>query len=611
MRRTILQRNGIALALVLALCLSLCTVAHATSLNVYCEPASAVAGENVTFNIVVNNTSNYSMQSLSYSSDYTGFAFSGPNSIAAGETGVYSGAITMTDVMLDVPITFTLHWEYYDANGSSLGTDNLSASVTVPRGSGAANPALPGGTGGAGVSAARTVSTKKASNGEQVTFTYTVTNNSADELTALSITDKELNKEPLVKDITVAAGAVYTFEYVYTMGSKTVNSAPVVDYKAAGASASVTVEEVAVGMVNTKLSVEVVQDAPTADGVLFNLNVVNNGNQKINKIKIKDEKGNSINSELFALSVGESRALSYQVPNAEERNVVFYITGSSATGDAYEDNTSTYTVRRYIDPSLVGLEFSAEVLETLNAQGSIKIRFLIKNTGSIPLQNLVLSENEIGEIKRQESVPVGETVLEETVNVGAPRDMAFSINVQDEAKNEYTYTANLTAAYIGVESGQNNTTENVNAIDSIESIGMEIGNKVSDALTVALVVLAVLCLLSAAALITLTIMEKKRKEETARRKAYQAKRMRSQARAQAETEAGEYEQHEGMQQPNYYGNGYDAQQTYTIPRQSPGAYPRQNGGAYSQRASDPRTVQDPYATSNGDTQRFYPPRNDQ
>ncbi len=592
MKCSILQRKLLGAALVLALCLGLCTVADANSLDVYCEPSSAVAGENVTFHIVVKNSSEYAMQSLSYSCDYTGFSFSGPNGVPSGETGEYVGTITMTDIMLDVPITFTLHWEYYDAAGISAGTDNMSASVTVPRGTAPVDPTLPGGeVPGAGVSAKRTVSTKKAANGEQITFTYTVLNASAEELTALSITDKELSREPLVKDIKVAPGESYTFEYTYTMGSKTINSAPVIAYKAAGEQASVTVEEIAVGMVNSKLSVEVVQGAATAEGVTFNLNITNNGNQKISKIKVKDEKGESVSSEQFALSVGESRILSYLVPNDEERNVVFYLTGSSASGDAYEDNTKTYTVHRYVDPSLIGLEFSAEVLEPLNAQGSIKLRFVVKNTGSIPLENLLLSEGTLGELKRQESLPIGETVMEETVNVGAPRDMAFTVNVQDEAHNDYSYTANLSAAYIGVEPQQGTPEIGGNAIDNIESIGMEIGSKVSDALTVALVILAVLCVLSAAALIALFIMEKKRKEEFARRKAQQARQARERARAEAEFAS----RTSAAQTPPYYPNGYDAQQTRNIPRQGSRNYPPQ--------------PQNPYTQNSGDTQRFYPPKN--
>lgn len=543
MKMGMFKRKAAAWALALGLCLCLCPAVRADSLQVYCEPATAVAGETVTFHIVASNTSAYSMQNLSYSCDYTGFQFSGPSGIAAGESGSYSGSIAMTDAMLDAPITFTLHYEYFDASGLSMGKQSVSASVTVPRtaGPGAGTTVVPGTPGAAagGVSAARKVSTQKASRGEEVTFTYTVTNGSGMELTGLSITDRDLSRQPLVQDIAVAPGTVYTFEYIYKMGGTTVNSAPVVAYTIGEAPYSVTVDEISIGMVNSRLQVEVAQDAPTTDGVLFTLNVNNNGNQKISKIQIKDEAGEKVNAETFALSVGESRTLTYLVPNDAERNVVFYISGSSASGDAYEDNTETYTVHRYIDPALIGLDFSTEVLETLNAQGSIKLRFLVKNTGSLPLQNLLLSEAQLGEIRRQESVPLGETVLEELVNVGAPRDMSFTISVQDEAFNEYTYTAHLSAALIGVEPMEAGAipTPNANAIDEIESLGEEIGSAVSDALTVALVVLAILCVLSAAALVTLRIVEKKKKEESARRKAERARRMRAQGRAAGENAA--------------------------------------------------------------------------
>lgn len=641
-----LQGKLLSCILAFALCFGLCTVARASSLNVYCEPATAMPGDTVSFKIELANTSEYSMQSLSYSSDFTGFAFSGPNVIASGETGTYTGAVTMSDVMLDVPITFTVHWEYYDASGVSMGVDNLSASVTVPRGAAAADPTLPGAA-GAGVSAERKVSTTKASKGEQVIITYIVNNNSASELSALNITDAELTGTPIVKDVSVAPGAVYTFDYNYTMGGETVVSAPVISYKADGAEASVTVPETSIGMVNTRLTVEVEQGSPTAEGVNFTLKLINNGNQKISKIKIKDEQGNSVNKDGFALSVGESKTLSYSVDNQNERNVVFYLTGSSAAGDDYTDNTKTYTVRKYVDPSLIGLDFSAEVLETLNAQGSIKLRFVVKNTGSVELQNLVLSEQQIGEIRRQETVPIGESVLEETVNVGTPRDMSFSVNVQDEAHNDYSYTANLTAAYIGVETASSQAPQSeTNAIDDIESLGTQIGSKVSDALTVALVILAILCVLSAAALIALTVLEKKRKMEARQRRSEQRQQYRRQnyeapdaTRVNAlRPEVPAYENYEYQQQTRItprqdgqyrapaaadpYTAQVEAERRYPSQNmQTPGEYQNQNGQwdirqgtpqaprdySYPYRGTEPRR-EDQNAPDNGDTQRFYPPR---
>ncbi len=598
MKFGMLKRRIWGAALMLTLCLGICALTRAAGLSVSCEPSSAMPNTPVTFHLVVNNDGQYVMQGMSLQTDYTAFQgeFSGPGAIAPGESGAYSGVVTMTETMLDVPITFTLHWTNAGAPPEQS-ADKASATITVPTGSGAVAtvnpndpnatpvPGVPGVMPGTGVTVTRKASTTHASRGEVITLTYTITNSTAVQLTELSITDKELASKPLVEKITVEPGTVYTYEHTYTMGSATVASVPVVTYMADGVQGSVTTAELSLGMISTKLDVQAEQGAATAEGVNFTLFLINNGNQKISKIKIKDEQGNSVNNDTFALSVGESRTVTYLVPNETERNVVFYITGTDATGEPYTDNTSTYTVHRYVDPSQVGLDFTASVTETLNAQGSIKIRFQINNTGSLPLSNLVLSEAELGEIRRQESVPIGETVLEETINVGAPRDLIFTVNVQDDAHNDYTYTANVTAALVGVEP-QQQTQTGTNPIDDIGAIGTQIGSSVSDALTVALVILAVLCVLSAAALITLTVLEKKKREEAAHRKAMRDRQIRAQARAEADLSLTRAVPPVGQ---GY--TGYDPGNTIVTPRQPRAGYTQQPGDA-TQRYQTPRYPND-------------------
>ena len=76
-------------------------------------------------------------------------------------------------------------------------------------------------------------------------------------------------------------------------------------------------------------------------------------------------------------------------------------------GQQYSDKTESYAVRKYIDPSLIGVNFSAAVVETLNSAGSITVNFTVGNTGSLTMQNLVLRESEYGEIYRLETFEPG------------------------------------------------------------------------------------------------------------------------------------------------------------------------------------------------------------
>ena len=43
--------------------------------------------------------------------------------------------------------------------------------------------------------------------------------------------------------------------------------------------------------------------------------------------------------------------------------MVFHVSGKSASGEKYENNTKSFVVRKYIDPALLGIEFSADVPE--------------------------------------------------------------------------------------------------------------------------------------------------------------------------------------------------------------------------------------------------------
>ena len=101
------------------------------------------------------------------------------------------------------------------------------------------------------------------------------------------------------------------------------------------------------------------------------------------------------------------RDSTYTVPTTEARNVVFHIEGVDGVGQQYSDKTESYAVRKYIDPSLIGVNFSAAVVETLNSAGSITVNFTVENTGSLTMQNLVLRESEYGEIYRLETFEPG------------------------------------------------------------------------------------------------------------------------------------------------------------------------------------------------------------
>ena len=442
-------------------------------------------------------------------------------SVPAGESKGFSCSYLFTEEMLDTDIPLSVSWIDGDnAKGKDL-------TVKVQR------------TKAAAVTLTRVASSKQASPGEEITLTYTVTNTGMTPVTVTSLVDRAIGgKESILKEkVTIEGGAKHDLQYVYKMGRNTVESAPVLTYKdeATGEEMTAEASPITLGMISSKISVEVLQGEATANGVMFTLNLTNNGNQRISGIVITDDLGNRVNPEAFALAVGESRQLTYNVLTDTERYVVFNISGETAAGDDYEDKTKSYVVRKYIDPSLLGIQLTASVTETLNSAGSVEVKFDINNTGTMEMKDLVISEvtteiaedgtqqQKLTELYRTDTIPTGAFSVPVTLYVGQPRDLAFLVEMKDPAGNPYTYNAYVTAEYLGV----GNVEETPQAQQSaINTLGASVGDSISRALTVALIVLAALVVISVVAMIVLSALEKKQRREAARRRAARERRAR-------------------------------------------------------------------------------------
>lgn len=511
--------------LVLILCLSLAAPAFAAQIAAEANPAILAAAGEVTLTITVQNNGDAPMENLHISSAYSGIAFhTQGEAIAPGQSQPFSTTAVLSDAAIGQPLTFDISWTENGEAKSGV------ASVTVERQAGAA------------LSATLTVDKTQASQGEVVALTYTLTNATPVPVSVTSVVDKGVSGKPIAEKVIVEPGAPLAIPFAFTMGSATVTSTPVITYvDAAGVTQTLTLKETTLGMVMSKLSIEVAQGEPSANGVPFTLLLTNNGNQKISSIQVKDDQGNKVNGAEFALAVGESRQLAYTVLSDTERYVVFTVTGKSAAGEAYENKTKSYVVRKYIDPALLGIEFTAVVTETLNAAGSVKVRFSVNNTGSLEMRNLVISEKNVQqkegeepteslvEIGRKDAVAPGLFESEHTVYVGEPRELTFVVAMNDPAGNAYIYTAHITADSVGVYHGAE--AEEAQQ-EVIQGLGERIGTGISRALSISLIVLAVLIALAIIALIVLNQLERKQKREAARRRARREKQRRELLRQQ-------------------------------------------------------------------------------
>ena len=518
-----MKRTKRVFAIIIGLtCLLVGSVAIAASINVTPDPGALGAeGGSVQLSISIANDSEYAMENISVSNNGTRFFETSGVIIAPGETTAFSQSVSIPAAMLGQPIGFDIAWT---ENGEQKYS---SASVTVLNsGAGLAEAAL---------SVSVKASSSQASRGESITLTYTITNSGITPVSGVSLTDKEIGgRQAMVSGITVEPGTPYVYIHEFTMGSSTVVSVPVVTYTGAdGSTVTVTGSEKTLGMVNSKISVSVTQGAASEEGQQFTIALTNNGNQRISKIKVTDELGNAVNSDAISLAIGESRTLTYTVPTTETRNVVFNISGIDATNTNYSDHTETYVVRKYIDPSLIGISFSAEVASPLDSAGSISLNFTVENTGSMDMQNLKLSESEYGLLYMLESVPRGTQTINQKMSIGSPRDLIFKLEIEDPSGNIYTYNAYIKADYVGVEAAPTSTP----SVTTEEDVLNEVGGSISSALRTVLIVLIILTVIAGIALIILDHQEKEERKRIARRRAQREKMMRAQLEEEAKRQA--------------------------------------------------------------------------
>ena len=169
-----------------------------------------------------------------------------------------SAACYFSEEMLNTSLPFTVSY----TEGTRARSKDVSVKVLAAKTS--------------SVTLTRSASTKQASPGEEITLTYRISNTGDAPITVTSLVDREIGgKDSMLKEKqTIEAGSSSEVQYVYKMGKSTVTSEPKVTYKD-----TVTKEEgtasaaaITLGMVNSRISVEVIQSEATAAGVTFTLN---------------------------------------------------------------------------------------------------------------------------------------------------------------------------------------------------------------------------------------------------------------------------------------------------------------------------------------------------
>lgn len=414
------------------------------------------------------------MMSVSSGGDYTNIRISNSYgvsfqtsgvSISPGSSKTFTGTMHVSTGMIGVELPFTVTWTTYGQTKSETVTCKIKRLNASPY-----------------LSVIRTANPVNASEGTEVTITYTFTNSGSVRLTNITLVDRYVkgSSSPLLSPFSLDPGA--TKEYVHTliMGNSTIVSQPVITFYAQGSSTQLTknVSALTIGLIQSQLTKEIVKGTATPEGVLFKIYLTNNGNQKLSSLVVTDELGNKVSDEPFSLAVGEYKSLEYFVPNPDTvRYVVFSIKGVDYNNTEFKDNTASFIVRPYIDMSLLGLSFTAVTSTSLSEANVLGIEFNIENTGSMDFHNISVTEKKLDyELYTMETLGVGaKEKANVELNIGEVRELVFVLTAEDPSGNTHTHEAYVTAdqidynALVPVDDPSNG--ENVEVVDDEAGLG--------------------------------------------------------------------------------------------------------------------------------------------
>lgn len=333
--------------------------------------------------------------------------------------------------------------------------------------------------------------------GGTVVFTYSLRNISNETLTNVTLRDDVImgaSPHPEVNGITLAPNESRKVEYTYTMGNASVTSMPYVSYAWATGSTTQYGPGVTVNRISNRTDVTVNMGETTAEGTKFTIDVTNDSTTPLTGLLIRDDKG-AIVADGETIDPGQSASFEHIIAPDVTREVFFTVTADG--GFSY--TTSKYPVYAYVDPSLVDVDFSIEVVEYLNENGNVVLKFTAVNNGTLNLSKLMITEgaNEIGSM---DDLAAGGTVTASySVNVGTGRrNLNFKLTAYDENDKPWNFETTMMADSFGGAQQQTSIRTNLN-----------VGGAISDVLSTILIILAVIAGLSGAALLTLAILEKR------------------------------------------------------------------------------------------------------
>ena len=288
-----------------------------------------------------------------------------------------------------------------------------------------------------------------AREGDDVTVTYTLINDTKFDMTNITLQDEGIPQPvvPLEKTV-LNAGERMEAKVTFRMGENAVELHPTARYTVRGVESKTDADEtVVVERVNIAFRMEVEKYPATAEGTLFRITLINEGSHPLTDIRIVDEIGTRI-AEGIPLEPGKEKTISCTVPSAASAGSVRYIsfeaTGVDAVGGAVTAKSpAAYEVLPFVESDQVKLKLSVSLTDsaqTDDGSNRLKLLFEVRNDSRVPISNAVITEGDYfkGVVNEYPSLSTGVTSFEKEFIVPAgTRSLTFVLTALDPAQTQY------------------------------------------------------------------------------------------------------------------------------------------------------------------------------
>lgn len=288
-----------------------------------------------------------------------------------------------------------------------------------------------------------------AREGDDVTVTYTLINDTKFDMTNITLQDESIPQPVVPLESTVLnAGERMEAKVTFRMGEDAVELHPTARYTVRGVESKTDADEtVVVERVNIAFRMEVEKYPATAEGTLFRITLINEGSHPLTDIRIVDEIGTRI-AEGIPLEPGKEKTISCTVPSAASAGSVRYIsfeaTGVDAVGGAVTAKSpAAYEVLPFVESDQVKLKLSVSLTDSAQTDDGfnrLKLLFEVRNDSRVPISNAVITEGDYfkGVVNEYPSLSTGVTSFEkEFIVPTGTRSLTFVLTALDPAQTQY------------------------------------------------------------------------------------------------------------------------------------------------------------------------------